>query len=358
MSNFFRQIAIRFIDWCLRRRSMPFHLITGGLALVGLVFAGAAFSISVPTTVGPFAVTFDTKGGPSALLTALIFCLGVALIVVGLTLYWRDQRLAQRKKVLVLEVRGLRDSPGSALCDSVPDEIEGVRQQILIDLRQRVQDGLIVNPVSAVQRIVTLPHDLESHRGGLDRSDITIVYGGLCPVPLTFLTGVMMDDEEATVVMDWNRHSGKWQPLDQPDDGKRFAITGLSDVSAGTQEVAVAVSVSYRVDLEGVKSRVAGKPLVHLELENGSVDCHWSEEKQVALGVQFLETMITLANKGVKRVDIFLAAQNSIAFRFGRLYDKRNLPEAIVFQYERHREKPYPWGVFLPVSGRTAGIIE
>ncbi|MBT1516371.1 hypothetical protein KIP88_38625 [Bradyrhizobium sp. SRL28] len=39
-------------------------------------------------------------------------------------------------------------------------------------------------------------------------------------------------------------------------------------------------------------------------------------------------------------------------FRFGCLYDKRNLPELIVYQYQREANPPYPWGILMPVSGR------
>lgn len=38
-------------------------------------------------------------------------------------------------------------------------------------------------------------------------------------------------------------------------------------------------------------------------------------------------------------------------FRFGRIYDKRNLPAVIAYQYERGETPPYPWGVKMPVSG-------
>ncbi|MGA7329036.1 MAG: SAVED domain-containing protein [Rhodomicrobium sp.] len=86
-------------------------------------------------------------------------------------------------------------------------------------------------------------------------------------------------------------------------------------------------------------------------MEEGSPDCHWSDEWQRGLGAQFLNAAIALGNLGVKRMHVFLAAQNSVVFRFGRLYDKRNLPEIIVYQYERGSTPAYPWGVLMPVGG-------
>ena len=135
------------------------------------------------------------------------------------------------------------------------------------------------------------------------------------------------------------------------DDGKRFRVGGLDNVPVGTKEVALAVSVSYGVNADDIRARLCDIPVVDLVLEDGSPNCHWSEKKQRALGKQFLEMAITLGNCGVRRIHLFLAAQNSIAFRFGRLYDKRNLPEVAVYQYKRSAVPPYPWSVLMPVCG-------
>ncbi len=172
------------------------------------------------------------------------------------------------------------------------------------------------------------------------------------PVPFTFLTGVLMDDEGTVFILDWDRHAEAWRELDGADDGKRFHIPDLArEIPDGTKETAMAVSVSYGVIADDVRARVGDMPLVELKLDGGSPDCHWSEHKQRALGQQFLDTAIGLSNRGVQRIHLFLAAQNSVAFRFGRLYDKRNLPKVVVYQYQKDSASAYPWGVLMPVSG-------
>ncbi len=37
---------------------------------------------------------------------------------------------------------------------------------------------------------------------GVDRSDMTFALGGLAPVPLLFLLGVIVDDEHKTILID------------------------------------------------------------------------------------------------------------------------------------------------------------
>ncbi|WP_374226561.1 hypothetical protein [Bradyrhizobium sp. SRL28] len=132
--------------------------------------------------------------------------LGGLLILVGLiweiVRYRTEQRRLSRKKVIVIESRGLRDGVGKALADAVPTNLEGHRDPVILDLRQGVIDGHIVSPQAAVDKLISLPVDLARRETGLDRSDLLRIYGGLAPVPLTFLTGVLIDDETSTLIFD------------------------------------------------------------------------------------------------------------------------------------------------------------
>ena len=230
---------------------------------------------------------------------------------------------------------------------------------MLVDLRQHIQDGLIVEPGAAVGRLNSLPANIDQGANGVDRRDISYVYGGLAPVPFTFLTGLLIDDEGPITIMDWDRHSGNWRTLDANDDDDVFTVLGLEDVSANSAEVALAVSVSYRIDATDVREKVGDIPLVEMILDEGTTGSHWSQEKQKALGCQFLNTVIALGNVGIEQVHLFLAAQNSVVFRFGRLYDKRNLPEVVVYQYQRGLSPVYPWAIRMPVSGvQNAEVVQ
>ena len=302
-----------------------------------------------------FEVNFESAGGTPVLLVYGVSSVGLLLILFGIgwevVRYRAERRCLDRKKVVVIEAQGLRDTVGTPLIEAIPSNLAGHRNNVLVDLRQGIKDGEITAPEAAISQLVSLPGDLKRRVNGFDRRDIEYVYGGLAPVPLTFLTGVLMDDECAVTVFDWDRYVGTWRELDGSDDGRRFSCSGLEDIPLGIQEVAVAVSVSYGVIEEDVRAKLGKIPLVELKLEGGSPDCHWPEEKQRVLGAQFVQTMINIGNRGIERIHLFLAAQNSVVFRFGRLYDKRNLPEIIVYQYQRSAEPPYPWGVLMPVSG-------
>lgn len=93
-----------------------------------------------------------------------------------------------------------------------------------------------------------------------------------------------------------------------------------------------------------------------MSLPELSIDGHWSESKQIALADKFFSVMREMSGASVKRVNLILAAPNSIVIRFGQIYDKRNLPPITVWQYEKGQTPAYPWGVDMPVAGSTARV--
>lgn len=361
MKGTFEHFTRQFTDWLFRRRSPGFLFMRTGTLLATLGFAaGFAVDFAFPSDRGPITISVNNSGGVALVVSYTIGVVGLVLILFGGVLewvrYWREERRLDKKRVIALEVRGLRDTSGTPLSAAVPPTIEGRRESLLVDLRQ-IHDGVMVAPEAAIAELSTLPKELERRFAEGDRSDVTLVYGGLAPVPLTFLTGVLLDDEDAVTVMDWDRILERWRSIDAEDDGLRFEILGLKHVPVGTSRVALAVSVSYAVDVSGVAGAIPEMPMVEMRLREGTTDAHWSEVKQQALGQQFLNTIIELGNRGVSELHLFLAAQNSLVFAFGRLYDKRNLPCVTVYQYQRDQSPVFPWGIRMPVAGRTMGKV-
>lgn len=343
-----------WVDYRFRRRIGPV-LVSLGVVIVLAIAAGWAFNLSVPYGDGTLAFGLSTGGTP-LLINLIALAIAIVLIGSGLLLIWRDQKERERRRIIVIEVRGLRDTSGDPLIDAVPDNLGGRRISILVNLR-RGEDGKITDPDQALRRIQSLPNDIASHEAGADRSDVGFVLGGLAPVPLSFLVGVLVDDESRVELMDWNRHEQGWAALKADDDGKRFAVTGLEQAPPGSPEVVLAVSVSYHADKAAIAKRFPDLPLVELRLDGIGPDAHWSEKKQQDLARQFHETAIALSGIGVRTIHLVLVAPNSIALRFGRVYDKRNLPSLVVYQYEQKQKPPYPWGVRMPVAGEAEAKI-
>jgi hypothetical protein len=354
-----RHIIRTFFDWLFRLRTPGMHLIRGGFLILGLVLIGWALNFAFPTEHGIIQLSLTTEGTVPEILTNI--AVGFAALMIGSGAAWEfhryysDTRRNQKRKVIIIELRGLRDSPGAPIGPVIPKEFLGTREQVLIDLRDHIVDGQISNPIAATAKVSLIPQLVQSRVGGLNREDVSYVFGGLAPVPLTFLAGLLVDDEQKMTVLDWDRNKGNWRSLDGPDDGLRFLEVQASGLSVG--EVALAVSVSYAIDIEGVKAILPEIPIVQIMLDGGAPDCHWSEVKQQELGKQILSKLIELSNGGATRIHLFLAAQSSMVFRIGRLYDKRNLPPLRVYQYQRGAFPVFPWAIDMPVAGTQVASV-
>lgn len=352
-----RALLRLFLEFLFRRRSPALLIMRLGAGLIAAALgAGFVFNVAVPVAGGSVNFGFNTGDGLPLTLIFSVVALGAVLVVVGLLFeLWRyrdEQIRLNRKVVLAIEARGLREGVGRPLSDSVPEHLEGRRQQFLLDLRQSVEDGVVVSPEAVLRRLRSLNQEVARLVEGRDRADVSLVYGGMAPVPFTFLSGLLLDDEDRITVMDWDRNDKRWRELDENDDGKRFKVSGLDEASGN--EVVVAVSTSLYSVLDSNLAMVFPElSVVRLDLDGASQDAHWSERKQIDLAAEFLRVVGQLDAKGVRHIHLVISVQNSVAFRLGAVYDKKNLPPVSVYQFEFGSTPPYPWSVSMPVAGKS-----
>ena len=312
-------------------------------------------SMVIPTSNHAWSIALEQSPVLAATRWAM-FTFGCLFVAVSLWFYIHDRRSEVRQLVLAVEILGLRDATASPLADAIPRSYCGTRMPVVVEVRQYIVDGELSDPERALAEVAMLPARIKAQCLGRDRRDVQVVVGGLAPVPLLFLAGVLLDDESEVTLLDWDRHQGKWRRLDAVGSSKHLQ-TALALGDSPVEEVALCVSVSYRVNLNAVSS--LGLPMIHLELPSHGTTQHWSESDQEVWGEQFLELTMALEAKDVARIHLFLAAPSTVVLRMGRLYDKRNLPAVRVYQYERsmNAEFPYPWAVEMPVSGRDAAEV-
>jgi hypothetical protein len=346
-----------YVDYLFRRRSPGVALVTAGVALIIAILTGLAFNLSFPIGGGLFKLSFSTDAGLGRVVMMGLLGLAILLVLIGLLRLRREFAATDRLRVIAIEIRGLRDWIGAPLVEAVPMTLRGRREPIVLDLRQKVEDGHIVSPERALTEMEALRPRLNTLEAGLDRRDVTHVIGGLAPVPCTFLLGVLADDEGPIRILDWDRHARTWRELSDADDGRRFTIRGADLVGSGTEAVILAVSASYKVDVAGAVAKVGERPLVELELEDASTESNWSDAKQRELARQFHHVVVKLANAGVRQIHLFLAGPSSLVLRLGMTYDKRLLPRLTVYQYERGEQPPFSWGIAMPIAGAPAQVV-
>ena len=339
----------KLIDWFVRPKNFGLSLIRNGVVLVGVSLAGGLIGkiIFISASVQLHA-SVDTTNGPATWMVIMAFAAGMFMIIAGAAFHLHDRKQLSRQRVLVLEQKGLFkiDTP---LDSPVRDSIGGNIETILVDIREGLTEGRISNPEIALQKVVDGRGDLIRRLDGQNKNDIKIVYGGLMAVPFTFLTGCLLDDEGGDIkVFDWDRFgAGQWRLIqDEIDDGHRLET--VVSLNGAANDVVLAMSISYPVDEAGIASTFPHYSVMHLKMNQLSSNAHWSQGKQSALAEQFLQAVKLLSEQGTKTIHLVIAAPNSVVFNFGRIYDRRLLPVAIVYQYERSSIPAYPWGVALP----------
>lgn len=279
----------KIIDAWTRARTTPRVLF---YAASGLAIASLSLQFSFKLETGVSSIFFSSQDtGVNELdtwglvLAAGLFCIAITWAVV-------DQVVAHRRDAkrttIVIESRGLRDENGLSLATEVKRAMRGNVEELVLDLRRFMRDGHVVDAQAAAHEIMRLPGDLRRRRDLRGREEVSIIYGGLTPVPFTFLTGVLLDDEGGITSYDWDRTRERWRPLDDHDDGNRFKRKWQCPRKA-VESMVLAISCSYPVLDDNLRRSFPDKPIMRLDLEGGTRESHWSSSKQRALALEVLE---------------------------------------------------------------------
>lgn len=360
MKETFDYVVRKFTDHFTRVRKPPLMLITFGgmLLLYDGIWAGFPLSKLVWSSGGhSLELSADAPSEVFSLVRAVV---AILLIAIGGIWFAREQQKeharSAKQVAIVIESRGLRDEDGRSLKEAVSKEVKGRVEELIVDLRRFNRDGRVEDPEGAADEIILAHQDLRRRRALKDREDVSLIYGGLTSVPFTFLLGVLIDDQGPVATWDWDRTKEAWRRVNEQDDGHRFKVT-WNPPKERPEEVVVAVSSSYPILDENLARSFPGIPVMRLDLEGRGQDSHWSEIKQAALATQFLSALKSLEEIGVKTIRLVIAAQNSLVFRLGTRFERRNVPNAIIYQFERNAEPPFPWGLQLPALGETKARI-
>lgn len=345
-------------DWFFRKRSPALITVRVGSALSLVTLAGSwAVSFVYRDTDRSLELGYQSSSTAQFILV-LGFIVGIAITVFGVA--WEYQRYRNenkrnsKRKTIVIEQRGLVDTSDSPLDDYLKLTCPWQVYSIVNDIRERLVDNVITRPDLALVKVNHLKISIAEKTAQSATSDISIAYGGVFPVPLTFYTGYLIDDESQITIYDWNRDEGQWCELEADDDGEQFIV---EQPRLTEKSVVLAISVSYPVDRQAIQSVFADIPVHYLSLPSLNRNNLWSKLKQDRLSGEFFEYCKILLGQGVEHIHLVLASQNSIAFRLGQAYDKRNLPSISVYQYERHQSVRYPWCVEIPHSVGKEPVI-
>lgn len=353
-------LITKFIEWRFKPKQPGSTMFSAGIVLLTLA-VGAGFSIQHESqTASGISTLIFNSSTTEFWVQITVLVLGTLFSIVGAGFWLKtkfdESNSDKNKRLIVIEQRGLRSTTDNSLSEFVTEGFKGQVIGICTDIRENIIDGKVTNPYVALEKIKHITFALQEHCRNISSEDMTIVHGGLLPVPYTFLTGLLLDDESNITPYDWDREIESWRKIEGEDDRNRFKFIKPDNLEQ-TEEIVLSISISYKTDMDNIKLSFPNMTIVEMELENISTQSHWSNEKQSAVAIQFLDFVKKLDIEGVKKINLVIAGQNSLIFRFGRIYDKRNLPQATIWQYDRTEKPAFNWGIELPVGAITTPSV-
>jgi hypothetical protein len=358
LSQFFYTVITRLLEWFTRPRSVGSALLKYGGILAGAGLAtDYAFQFARQSNDEEWSFSFGMGQGIPVWLSLVVIGIGISLMALGGFILWTDHRRERRRRLIVIELRGLHASPDSPAVEKVVPTFRGDRRHLPIDFRPQGLEGR-VDPTYLLERVSSMRTALHTLVDGADKRDVQVAIGGLAAVPALFLAGMLIDDESQVHLYDWDRNAKCWRALEGADDSVRFLPPEGVPPTGAPEEAILVVEASYAVIQADVTASFASSlPVVRLRVEMPLADRFWSEQKQAALAAQFRDAVQQLSAAGVRRLHMVVAAPASLSIRLGMCYDRRLLPDVVVYQFEKGLTKPYPWGLQMPTVGRSAAVV-
>lgn len=343
-------------------RSPGSRVITAGLTILLILFGAnvvGAFGINVPGLV--IVGSISTPETPTSWGWVLLG-LAVVLILGGATWLFRTEALQRkseaeendRKVVLIVQVDAYNEVIPPPLSTAVPADIKGRRIPVLIQKRDALVAGNSLQ--ESADEVMLIKRQLLQNAGGRDLNDISVCAGGLAPVPLLFLLGNVLEDDRPIYWADWERNEKRWAWSREGVSVKPWGLPKLS--SMFSSEVVLKSGVTYPIADEDVARVFPNLHVVKWEPADRLFQTIIDEHSCRAICDEFKALMHLLLAHGVKRVHFLLACSSALTMRLGSVLDPRNMPEVIVYQYERNSALVYTWGIGVRAhEGRKTPII-
>ncbi|CDH26266.1 SAVED domain-containing protein [Xenorhabdus bovienii] len=347
MSGYWKHQLSKIIDYLTRQKRPGVIMMATGATLA---LGPGVWNLAFTGTFRGESLTIGTAEG-NVVTDYIVPIIGGVLVIAGLAFLaigeFQTIKQNSRKRIILVTGNGLRTTTGTGLEKIVRTVLKGIIQPQEINITQRIRDGVVIEPEITFQRQILPAKDNITQSLSKGDPDLTqVAYGGFLPVPFTFFLGNVLDDKGDVTVFDWNRQDEEWKHIstNNVDDGESFVHETIGEPSS--DEIVLAVSYSYRVDIEQVARSFPGQGIEHLYLETNTFNNHWSLAKQRRLSLEFAEKVKTFSRQGIRTVHLIISAQSSVALNFGRRYDNRNMADIIVYQFEQSNDNPYPWGVY------------
>ncbi|OIO82219.1 MAG: hypothetical protein AUJ88_02585 [Gallionellaceae bacterium CG1_02_56_997] len=266
----------------------------------------------------------------------------------------REEEESDRKVVLAVQIEGYSNVIQSPVTSSVPPEIKGKRIPIMINVRDALLDGHRLQ--DAADDVTNIERTVHQHGVSHNSADINICAGGLAPVPFLFMLGNILEDHRPIHWAEWDRKGSRWT---WSNEGVAVQTWGLPNLGTfADDEIVLKSGITYGIADKEIAQAFPGLSVIKWEPAKTIFEVILDEHSCLDICEEFKTLMRQLKGQGVKRVHFLLACSTALTMRLGSVLDPRNMPEVIVYQYEKNSNLIYTWGLGVKVhEGRKSAIV-
>ena len=345
---------LQIVEDCLRLYRKYGFFKTPGAVLIssGIVLLTLATPLSWFATLNVEFQRVSLKSGANSgpdtpWLTISISVIGLLLVVVGafilLRTVFKNEKMAERKRVLAVQLIGLNDVIVAPLESAIPSDVIGQRDPVRVEIREMLKGAHRLD--AAINEVDLVKRHLIQKSQGLAAEDFSVHAGGLGPVPLLFQLGNVLEDESHIQWWEWNKQAG-WVLPNHGVAVQTWQASNLDTINL-TPEVVVRAGLTYSIETSEVERAFPGLPVIDWAPPQSLFRMVIDEQSCVAICSEFKALLRALKTKGVTQVHLLLAASTVLAMRLGSVYDPRNMVDLVVYQYEKNSPNPYPWGLSI-----------
>lgn len=349
----------KLFNWYFKPKTLENRIWKVALILLTVGIGGGLFN-SIDLTFKynaeqNISVSSSDQGSIAVIITYVSFLLGVIFTFWASYLGINRER---RNPNIFVEHIGLRYPKNQSLTEAAKLKT-GLGVSLFIDITNYYQEGLLISNDKALNySLACFNNTFSNLTRNADTTNISLHYGGTPSVPIGFALGHSIGNVSKVSLWDFNRDTSEWYALEDslPDSNKPNIDWANYNKE---EEVCLLMGMSFTVSKQQIGSRLLGRGVVSVSMEDTKYDSMSSIVKIEAFQKQFRDILKKFNSDAVKRVHIFCAAQASFNFAMGRQIE-RNHPQCIIYEYVNTpgQGTSYPWGVLLNVQGEMPKVIK
>jgi hypothetical protein len=340
-------IIVSFLRWYVDGLRQPSLNAIARMILAWSLTALTAISadIKIETQWGSLSLASGNSGT-----IFFIFLVIVALLTLAYSEY-RDRKVAEDSQLIKIRHMGLINHSIDDVENYFPTALKRIKPQPFnIEFGNSHKTKNLSELKDQLSRICRLSEAIEESGSSLNNGKKHIVYSGVAPVPMVASVGHLMSNMQSVTIADWDRSGKKWHFNSEMDDGEGVTISPCKTKTLSSS-VNLVIALSLPISIPAIENDFPNNEIVKVTFadEIYGYDRLNSSEKQervVKVIIEFINNNLLPANRGLKQMNIFVAAQASFVFRLGAALNQGHFPRVVFHHFDPDStDRVHPWGV-------------